>query len=144
MKLLFNLYPPYWGTGISVSFISDDYQSIQVKMPLRFYNRNLVGSHFGGNLMSMTDPFLMVMLMKNLGRKYIVWDVETHINFISPGKGTVYADFRLTESWLESIKNQISNKGESIRPKFEIPIYNSQGKTIASVKKTLYIKNTKG
>jgi len=60
--------------GIRVRRISADFQTIDVEMPLRFWNRNYVGTHFGGSLYSMCDPFFMVMLMENLGPDYIVWD----------------------------------------------------------------------
>ena len=30
-----------------------------VKLTLRWYNRNYVGTHFSGNLFTMTDPFYM-------------------------------------------------------------------------------------
>jgi|GEM_PF-6739214 len=37
-RFLFNLYPPYLGAGIRVVYISKDYRTFVVKMPLRFYN----------------------------------------------------------------------------------------------------------
>ena len=41
-------YPPYLGAGVRVTEIADDFKIIRVEMPLRFYNRNCVGTHFGG------------------------------------------------------------------------------------------------
>jgi hypothetical protein len=55
-KLLINLWPPYIGTGIRVRFIADDWREVFVFMNLGWYNRNYVGSHFGGSLYAMTDP----------------------------------------------------------------------------------------
>ncbi|EXE18898.1 translation elongation factor P domain protein [Acinetobacter baumannii 1440750] len=46
---------------------------VRVKMPLTWKNQNLVGTHFGGSLYSMVDPFYMLILMHHLGSKYIVW-----------------------------------------------------------------------
>ena len=43
-------------------------------MKLSLRNQNYVGSHFGGGLFSMTDPFYMLMLMNVLGSEYLVWD----------------------------------------------------------------------
>ena len=56
-----------------------------VQMRLRFYNRNYVGTHYGGNLFTMTDPFHMIMLMHRLGPGYNVWDQKAEITFLKPG-----------------------------------------------------------
>ena len=43
-------------------------KSADVEMKLRIWNQNYVGTHYGGSLYSMADPFYMLMLMHNLGR----------------------------------------------------------------------------
>ena len=49
-------------------------------------NRNYVGTHFGGSLFAMTDPFYMLMMMRNLGPDYIVWDKHRgSISGVPPG-----------------------------------------------------------
>jgi hypothetical protein len=67
LKRRVNLYPPYLGAGIRVRNIAEDLRTIEVEMPLHFWNKNYVGTHFGGSLYSMCDPFFMVMLINNLG-----------------------------------------------------------------------------
>lgn len=42
-RLMINCFPPYWGTGIRVSQLSDDYRVLPVDMPLHWYSRNDVG-----------------------------------------------------------------------------------------------------
>ena len=39
-------------------------------MPLKWYNRNYVGTQFGGSLYSMTDPWYMLMLLNVLGKDF--------------------------------------------------------------------------
>ena len=46
LKLLLNLYPPYFGAGIRVTRISPDWSELRVTMKLRWYNRNAVGTQF--------------------------------------------------------------------------------------------------
>ena len=92
-KTMINLYPPYLGAGIHIARISNDYRDLLVTMKLRFYNRNYVGTHFGGSLYAMIDPFYMLMLMQMLGPEYIVWDKSATIEFKKPGRGTVSAHF---------------------------------------------------
>src|SRR5689334_18498320 len=90
-----NFYSPYLGAGVRVTRVSEDFRQVDVEMPLRFYNRNYVGTHFGGSLYSMCDPFYMLMLIHILGPEYIVWDKAAAIRFKKPGKGVVKASFRL-------------------------------------------------
>jgi len=78
---------------------------IRVEMKIRSYNRNAIGSHFGGSLYAMTDPFYVIMLIKALGRGYIVWDKAASIEFVKPGYGTVTADFSLSDKDVGQIIN---------------------------------------
>ena len=64
LKRLLNIYGPYLGAGVRVTHVANDFREIRVSMKLRWYNRNVVGTHFGGSLYSMVDPHLMLMLMK--------------------------------------------------------------------------------
>jgi hypothetical protein len=90
-----NLWPPFLGMGIRIRRIAPDMKAVDVEMKLRFWNANYVGTHFGGSLFAMTDPFYMLMLMANLGRDYIVWDKAATIRYKKPGRGTVRAEFRI-------------------------------------------------
>ena len=43
---------------------------------------------FGGSLYASVDPFYMIMLIRNLGSEYIVWDKAATIRFKKPGKSS--------------------------------------------------------
>ena len=66
-KFMLNHYSPYRGAGIAIEAFDLDRYFIRVKMPLTRKNRNIVGTHFGGSLYSMVDPFYMLILMHHLG-----------------------------------------------------------------------------
>src|SRR5690242_6864509 len=104
LRRFIRLYPPYLGAGVRVTDIAADFRRIEVEMPLRFYNRNYVGTHFGGSLYSMVDPFYMLMLINILGPDYIVWDKSAAIRFKRPGKGVMKATFELTEEKIAEIR----------------------------------------
>ncbi len=142
LKLVLNIYPPYWGTGISVKNISADYKEITVQMKMRWYNSNYVKTHFGGSLYSMTDPFLMLMLIHILGKDYVVWDKSANIDFIKPGIGTVMAKFVITN---DQIKNILENtaSGQKYFQELEVKVTDENGALIALVKKMLYIRKKK-
>ena len=82
-------WPPFLGAGIRVRSLADDYREAVVELRFGRLNRNYVGTHFGGSLYSMTDPFFAIMLMHNLGGEYLVWDKSGSIEYVAPGRGTV-------------------------------------------------------
>jgi hypothetical protein len=135
---LMRFWPPFLGAGISVKNFNFDYTCIVVQMKMHFWNKNYVGTHFGGSLYSMTDPFYMLMLMNRLGKKYIVWDKSSSIRYKMPARGVVYAKFTLSIEQIESIKLEL-DKLNKIEPEFIIQITDKKGNTVAEVKKVLYI-----
>jgi acyl-coenzyme A thioesterase PaaI-like protein len=139
LRHVLNWYGPYRGAGVKIKHLADDYSSATVVMPLRWYNRNYVGTHFGGSLYSMVDPFHMLLVMNQLGKDYIVWDKAAHIEFISPGTGTVTAHFEVSEEQIEDIKQRTAG-GEKYLPKFEVDVIGHNGKLVAKTVKTLYIR----
>lgn len=138
-RWLFNIYPPYLGSGIKVKKISPDVRYIEVAMKLTWYNKNYVGTQFGGSMYSMTDPFYMFILMKNLGREYIVWDKAAKIEFIKPGKGRVHAIFTMTEDEIKAIKLQADTNAKYVFDK-PVDILDDDNVVIARVTKTLYVR----
>lgn len=133
-----NIWPPFLAAGIHVRW-GVDYRSADVEMRLRFWNRNYVGTHYGGSLYSMTDPFYMLMLMENLGREYIVWDKAATIRFRKPGKGTVRAQFRLSQEQLDDIRDRLTTQ-EKYEPTFPVEVRDEAGELVAEVEKVIYIR----
>ncbi len=138
-KFLLNHYAPYKGAGISIDKIDLANYHIRVKMPLTRKNQNIVGVHFGGSLYSMVDPFYMLILMHHLGSRYIVWDKAANIQFLSPGRGTVYADIQLDPNEINHIKNLADNHAPVLR-NYSLNIFDEAGLRIAEIQKTLYIR----
>ena len=139
LRWAMNFYPPYLGAGVRIQHIAGDFREIRVKMGLGWYNRNYVGTQFGGSLYSMTDPFFMLMVMENLGRDYIVWDKAASIDFIAPGKGPVYADFRIDEVLLDEIRQHTAG-GDKYLPQLHVDVHDGDGTLVARVHKTLYVR----
>jgi hypothetical protein len=143
LRVLINLWPPLLGAGIRVTRLDADWRAVDVEMKLTRWNRNYVGTHFGGSLYSMTDPFYMVMLIEILGRDYVVWDKSASIRFRKPGKGTVRAEFRLSDAQIEEMKEAL-RKEEKIEQEFGIEVKNAEGVVIAEVKKLLHFRRKEG
>jgi acyl-coenzyme A thioesterase PaaI-like protein len=134
-----NLWPPYLGAGIRVRSIAADWSEASVELRLGWLNRNYVGTHFGGSLFAMTDPFFALLLMHRLGGRYLVWDQAGRIEFVAPGRGTVSALFELPEERVAQIRAQAEG-GDKVLPQFGVEIRDRAGALVASVHKTLYVR----
>lgn len=136
---LINFYPPFLGAGIRVKFSAPDLSRITVQLRQTLLNRNVVGTHFGGSLYAMCDPFYMFMMMQALGRDYIVWDKAASIEFIKPGRGTVSATFELPAQEAERVR-ELAETEAKVEPVYETFVLSSDGERIAHVKKKLYVR----
>jgi hypothetical protein len=139
---LWNFWPPFLGAGIHIGEVSPDLRSVKVHLRLRWWNRNYVGTQFGGSMFMMTDPFFMVMFLQNLGRDYIVWDKVASIRYLKPGRTHVTAHFQLTEEILLQIRRQLENQ-EKMDWQATVPIKDENGETVAEVDKVIYIRRKK-
>ena len=134
-----NLYPPYFGTGIHIKHIAEDFRRIIVEMPLRWYNKNYVGTHFGGSLSAMTDPFYMLMMIQILGRDYIVWDQAGTIEYRKPGRGRVRAEFVIEDALIEEVRQATADGSKCVRV-MPVDIVDEEGDVVAHVTRTLYTR----
>ena len=135
-----NLWPPLLCAGIRIDRISEDFRAVDVRLRERFYNKNYVGCHFGGSLFAMTDPFWMMMVMRNLDRSYTVWDKSATIDFLHPGRGTVTAAFRLAEADLDDIRANTEAENAKYLKTFPVEVVNSENVVVARITKTLHIR----
>jgi len=139
MRRMLNFWPPFLFSGITVLEVSKDFRHAKVRLKKKALTSNYVGTLFGGSLFAMTDPFYMVMILKNLGKEYIVWDKRSEIEYVSPGKTTVYAEFHLWVADLEEIKQQVASEGKYLKW-FEVEIKTANGLVVAIVKKQIYCR----
>lgn len=138
-----NLWPPFVGAGIHVTAIAPDFRSVTVRLRHGLLNRNHFGTHYGGSLFSMTDPFYALMLLHNLPRGYVVWDKAASIEFREPGRGDVFAHFRLTEAQIADVIAH-TDGGDKYEPTWRVDVVDRDARLIASVAKTLYIRRKRG
>lgn len=138
---IMNFWLPYRAAGIHIDYIRRDYRQVHVSMDLHWYNSNYVGTHFGGSLFAMVDPFYMIMYMQNLGKDYIVWDKAASIRFLRPGQGKVSALFTLTEADLQAVHGVFAQDPLArLDVTRTVVIKNSNLQTVAEVDKIIYIR----
>ena len=133
------MYPPFLGMGIKIRHFSDDFRRFEVELRERWYTRNLFGTHFGGSLYAMSDPFFVFIITLNLGRDYIVWDKAACIEFLKPGKGTILGVYEISEQRLSEIRAQVDEHGKQTF-QFEVDLVDEAGEAVAHVKKDVYVR----
>ncbi|MBA4284368.1 MAG: tetrameric acyl-CoA thioesterase [Xanthomonadaceae bacterium] len=138
-RLRMNLYPPYLGAGIRVTRVSADFREIDVELRRSPGNANAFGTHFGGSLYAMVDPFYCLQFFAGLGSGYLVWDKAAKIEFVRPGKGTVRARFRISEADIQAARDATATGGKYL-PVFHVDVLDAGGAVVAKVEKELYVR----
>ena len=139
LRWLFRVWPPFLFSGIRVTRLADDWSGARVELRPHWYNRNYVGTHFGGSLFAMTDPFWMILLMRRLGPDYRVWDQAAQIEFVKPGRGNVVAEFVLDERVVDEVREATAGGAKHLRW-FETVVTDTQGDVVARVRKQVYVR----
>ncbi len=139
LRRVLNIWPPFLFAGIRVESWSDDWRHARVRLAMRWYSRNFVGTQFGGSLFAMTDPFWMIMTLQSLGTDYIVWDKAGAIDFVAPGREPVHAEFHLEDAVLDEIRAATAG-GEKYLRWFETEVKTAGGEVIARVRKQVYVR----
>lgn len=135
-----NFWPPFLFSGVRVRHIADDWGEATAEMRLGRLNRNYVGTHFGGSLYAMTDPFYALLRMYRLGDRYLVWDPSASIDYVAPGRGTVRAHFVLPAARVSEIAAEAA-AGEKVLPRFDVDVVHAaDDRLVARVRRTLYVR----
>lgn len=134
-----NLWPPFLFSGIRVEQMGADFRSVRVRLRRIPTTTNYVGTLFGGSLFSMADPFWMIMVLRNLGPGYVVWDKAAEIEFVTPGRESVTATFELTQDVLDEIVEAAAD-GQKVLRWFEVDVVTDDGTVVARVRKQIYVR----
>jgi len=138
LRWKFNLFPAYRGTGARVAYIADDFHEVRIRLPLSWRTRNAVGTIFGGSMYGAADPIYMIMLLRLLGRGFVVWDKAAEIRFLKPGRATLYATFKIAEEELTEIREATASG--PVDRVYTVDLVDAAGVTHATVRKTIYIR----
>jgi acyl-coenzyme A thioesterase PaaI-like protein len=136
---MLSLYPPFLGAGIRVRRLAGDPPGYETRLRLRFWNRNYHGTHFGGAIYTLCDPFYVLILAAELGSGYAVWDKSATIHFRRPGRGTLHARFEIPRAKVELIR-VAADAGERLEPVFVAEVRNDEDEVVAEVEKVLSVR----
>lgn len=135
----FNLFPAYCATGARITYVASDFREVRIRLPLSWQTRNYVGTIFGGSMYAAVDPVYMLMLIKNLGKDYVVWDKSACITFKKPGRTALFARFLIDEKELGTITSELE-RARHVDRTYRVDLTDEQGTVHASVEKVVYIR----
>ncbi|WP_237767469.1 MULTISPECIES: DUF4442 domain-containing protein [unclassified Serinicoccus] len=134
-----NAWPPFLFSGIRIQAMSADFRHVRVRLAHTPLTTNYVGTLFGGSLVAMVDPFWMLMVLRNLGPGYVVWDKAAEIEFVSPERRAVSATFDLREEVLDELRAEAADGAKVLRW-FDNDVVTEDGTVVAHVRKQLYVR----
>lgn len=143
LRRLWNFWPPYLFTGIRVLAISKDGLYARVRLRRYFWNRNFFGTHFGGSLLAMVNPFWPLLVLHRLGRGYIVWDTRNEIEFVRALREDVFAEFRLDPAEVEAMRAEAAGGARVLRW-FPFEIASAAGEVAARGRIEVYVRRKRG
>ena len=85
----------------------------------------------------------MIMLIKQLGTDYIVWDKAATIRFRKPGRTTLFARFHIRADEVDEIRNSLAVEPKMDRV-FLVELKDAEGVVHAEIEKTIHIRAVKG
>ena len=137
---LWNLYPPFLGAGIRITGVAGDWRWMEARLKFRPWNRNYVGTVFGGSIFSLCDPFHMVLLINRLGRDYVVRDKGGEIRYLRKGLSHLSARFEIEDRQLDEIRNHPEEVQER---RYVTQVKDVEDQIVAEVTKILHIRRVK-
>ena len=84
------------------------------------------------------DPIYMLMLIRNLGSGYEIWDKAATIQFRRPGRSKLHATCILSEEEMKEIIDL--SKETPIDRVYLVDLTDTEGTICATVEKTIHIR----
>ncbi len=139
---MLEFYPSFFFLGIRIEKMSQDHREMDVRLPLRWYLRNLHGSMFGGAICAVCDPLAAVLceyLLDAQGTRVHVWSKSQTVDFLRPGRTSILFRVRVSDEDLSSIQEQLDGKGQATR-QFEFFGYGEQEEKVVRILNTVFLK----
>lgn len=145
LKWVMRLYPPLLFQRIWVQRFHRDFKGVDVKILYSILNKNYNSSIFGGTIYAAADPFFALLfdqIFRRKGYKTRVWLKSASIDYIKPGRGTLYFQIQLTDDAIEEAQQTLDMTGKFIQ-KFMLDIVDKNGELCAKVMNEVYVRNLK-
>lgn len=131
-------YPPYWGMGIRVEMLSDDWRHVRIRLPLNRYNRNPGGGMFGGSVASLADPIAALACSRRFPG-FQVWTRAMHLDFRREGRSDLVLRFDFERQQETQIRDELATRGRAT-PSFSYGLYDTTDRLCVEVLNTVAIR----
>jgi protein-S-isoprenylcysteine O-methyltransferase Ste14/acyl-coenzyme A thioesterase PaaI-like protein len=138
-RFLLNCWPALRGSGMRVTYVAPGMREIHVNLSLTLRTLNALGTIFGGSIFAACDPWFSIMLLRQLGPGYIVWDKAASIQFKKPGRGKLFGRFAIDPAEVGEIMRLLEIE-HSVDRVYHADLVASDGAVVASVEKVVYVR----
>ena len=135
---LLQLYPPFLFIGLKVVDYTDDLRQIQLKLPMRWYLKNMHGTFFGGVLAMICDPFPAVMIPKFF-KDVDVWTKRIEVEFLKPSRTSIHIKVELSNVDCRIIQEKLDACGSAVHD-FYYAFTDERSREIARVRNSVYVR----
>lgn len=142
LKTGLNSWPTFASQLIAVEDVAQDWSTASIRLDLKPENGNYFGTQFGGSMFSMIDPFLVILLAKQLGPGYQVWDKSVEIDFVRPGLGPVTAHVEMPPTTVAEVR-EATAEGEKDLRWFTVEIKGEDGAVVAVQRREIYTRKNR-
>ena len=143
LKWAMRFYPPLFFQRIWVKRFHKGFTGVDVKIVKSLFNTNYNRSIFGGTIFSASDPFFAILfdqILQRRGFKVRVWLKSAQINYLKPGRSSLYFTIIIKESDITEAEDTLRTVGKFVKS-YPLEILNSYGEVCATVQNEVYIRN---
>lgn len=143
LKWALCLYPPLLFQRIWIKQFHPGFKGVDVKIANSFLNRNYNGSIFGGTIYAATDPFYALLfdqLMQRRGFKVRVWLKSASIQYLKPGRTSLYFTIKITDEMIEEAEQVLKTEGKFVKA-YPMELFDENGVLCATVMNEVYLRN---
>ena len=134
-----NFLPSYRMTGGWITYLADDWREVRLKLPYNIWTRSYVNTIYCGAMFSAITPFYAAMILFNLTPQHQVWDKCATIQYLKPGRTTLYSHIVLTQHELDTI-TALLEEHRSIERTYRLPLVDADDTLHATLDQTVYIR----
>ena len=127
------------GAGVRVVSLDPVRRVAVAELPLRRRNRNAGGTHFGGAIATLCDPFFAYLVAQLVGDEYDVWDRSSQIEFRRRSTRALRATFQIDDAAVAQLREDITKRGSALIP-CRTEVRDTAGALVAVVAKEVYVR----
>ncbi|SDJ85170.1 Acyl-coenzyme A thioesterase PaaI, contains HGG motif [Catalinimonas alkaloidigena] len=141
-RLMLNGFPPLFFNRIAITYLSADYQQMEVLVRKSLFNKNLQGTIFGGTIFSAADPYHAILywqLMAHRGLATEAWLKSAEIDYHRPGHTHLRLRFAVTEAEVHEAERALKTEGR-FQKWHEVQALDAQGQPCATIRTLVYLR----